>query len=135
MFKSSKYRLLGAIFALVGTNLYAQVANPCTSQKNTIEIDGCAKFTFENKDKQLNIAYQKLIKTLATDDKDDITDYREVREILTEAQKNWVKYRDSDCKGKLSLHSTGTIRGWAYFSCLTERTEQRTKELGNWKKL
>jgi uncharacterized protein YecT (DUF1311 family) len=127
-----KHYLLTAVLALAATNAHAQVADPCATQRNTIEIDECGKLTLAKKDKELNAAYQKLMKSLVADDKSDTTDYAEVRKKLLEAQRNWVKFRDSDCKGQLTLHANGTIRGAVYFGCLTERTEQRTKELLKW---
>lgn len=124
--------LLTVVLALAATNAHAQAADPCASQRNTIEIDECGKLTLAKKDKELNAAYQKLLKSLVADDKADTTDYAEVRKKLLEAQRNWVNFRDSDCQGQVILHANGTIRGAVYFGCLAERTEQRTKELIKW---
>ena len=97
-----------------------------------MEIDECAKRTLQAKDKELNDAYQKLVKSLVPDDRQDTTDYEGVKKQLLAGQRAWITYRDNDCKAKLNLHASGTIRGAVYLSCLTERTEQRTKELRTW---
>ena len=130
-----KHSILIPLLLIAATNAAAQASDPCTTQRNTIEIDECAKLTVAQKDKELNVAYQKLLKRLAPADKADkadTTNYAEVKKHLIEAQRNWLKFRDSDCKGQLILNENGTTRGAVYFGCLTERTEQRTKELRKW---
>ncbi len=113
-------------------NAETNTADPCKTQANTIEINECAKSELAKKDKALNAAYQMLIKKLAPADKFDDINYTEVTKQLLEAQKNWIKYRDADCKAKYTLNEQGTMRGIVHLSCLIERTEQRTKELLNW---
>lgn len=130
-----KNSLLSILLLLVATNASAQSPDPCATQRNTIEINDCGKLILAKKDKELNMAYKKLIDSLASDDKGDDTNYAEVKKHLLEAQRNWIKFRDSDCRGMLTLHESGSIRGSVYLSCLSERTEQRTKELLNWAKI
>lgn len=109
-----------------------QAADPCKTQANTLEINECGKQELAKKDKELNAAYQQLMKKLAPADKSDDTKYAEVKKQLIEAQKNWIKYRDADCSAKYTLYEQGSIRGIVHLSCLREKTEQRTKELLNW---
>jgi uncharacterized protein YecT (DUF1311 family) len=111
---------------------WAQSSDPCLTQRNTLEIDQCGQLTLKAKDKELNEAYQKLVRSLAPADKADNTDYQAVKKQLLDAQRAWIAYRDNDCKAKLKLNESGTIRGAVYLGCLTERTEQRTKELRSW---
>ena len=110
----------------------AQQADPCQTQMNTVEINACAKMTLAEKDKALNAAYQALVKSLVAKDKSDTTNYPQIRKQLAEAQRNWIKFRDNDCKAKLGFNEGGSIRGAVHLGCLTERTEQRTNELENW---
>ena len=113
----------------------APAADPCKTQDNTIEINECGKIELAKKDKELNAAYQALIKRLAPSDKSDDTNYTEIKKQLVEAQRNWIKYRDTDCSAKYTLYEQGTIRGIVHLSCLKAKTEQRTKELMEWDKL
>ena len=121
---------LALLFA--SAHCFGQSADPCKSQNNTLEIDECGKLTLKAKDKELNQAYQALLKSLKPDNKGDDTNFAEVKKRLLEAQRAWITFRDNDCKAKLTLWASGTIRGAMYLGCLTERTEQRTKELRNW---
>ena len=127
-----KHSILAALLVIAAPTASAQIADPCATQRNTIEINECGKQTVAQKDKELNAAYQKLIKGLALADKADSTNFVEVKKHLLEAQRTWLKFRDSDCKGQLALNEGGTMRGAVYLGCLAERTEQRTKELLKW---
>ncbi len=100
-----------------------------------MEINECAKLELTKKDKELNAAYQALMQRLEPNGKFDDTDYINVKKSLVESQKNWMKYRDADCKAKYTLHEQGTIRGIVHLSCLKEKTEKRTKELLEWDKI
>jgi uncharacterized protein YecT (DUF1311 family) len=117
------------LFALTSS---AQSSDPCNTQRTTIEINQCGQLTLKAKDKELNDAYRELLKSLVATDRVDETDYATVKRQLTDAQRAWINYRDNDCKAKLKLHESGTIRGAVYLGCLAERTEQRTKELKQW---
>jgi uncharacterized protein YecT (DUF1311 family) len=68
-----------ALILANSTNLLAQKNDPCKSQKTTIEMNDCAKQELAKDDKQLNLAYQNLLKKLAPSDKLDDTDYTEVK--------------------------------------------------------
>lgn len=127
-----KNALLTILLAFAATGAFAQTADPCATQNNTLEINACGKLTLEKKDKELNAAYQKLMKRLVSEGPGDDTNYAAVKKHLTEAQRSWIKFRDSDCKGMLTFYESGTIRGSVYYGCLAERTEQRTKELLAW---
>jgi uncharacterized protein YecT (DUF1311 family) len=127
-----KKTIFNLVLMFAAANVCALAADPCATQANTMEINACGKLTLVKKDKELNAAYQNLMKRLTPDGKGDDTDYAAVRKHLVEAQRNWIKFRDDDCQGMLAFYESGTIRGAVYLSCLTNRTEQRTKELLSW---
>ena len=127
-----KSALLASLLCFATGATFAQPVDPCATQRNTVEINECGKLTLIQKDKELNAAYQKLLRKLVPSDKSDDTSYEDVKKLLIEAQRNWIRFRDADCKGQLRLHEGGTIRGAVYLGCLAERTEQRTKELLKW---
>lgn len=116
----------------VSSAVAAQPADPCTTQANTIEINQCLAATHAARDKALNAAYQDLLKRLAPADRFDTTDYPRARKHLMDSQRAWITFRDNDCKGRLVLYETGTIRGAVYAGCLIEHTEQRTRALQAW---
>jgi uncharacterized protein YecT (DUF1311 family) len=125
---------LALAFALMAASapVCAQPADPCETQRNTIEITQCLKKRLAEKDRLLNDAYGALLARLSEADEDEWRDRAEAKRHLRDAQRNWLRFRDSDCKGRYALFQGGTIRSIAHLSCLTERTEQRTAELLRW---
>jgi len=100
----------------------------CATALSDPDINECASRDFERAETALNAAYKTLLadlKKMGT----DIPDALEARQKLIEAQREWVKFRDSDCDAKFALNKGGTIRTLMYFSCMTSHAEQRTKEL------
>lgn len=125
--------LLPLALLVAASSTFAQ-GDPCKTQRNTMEMNDCAQQTLAKKDKELNVAYQALVKSLKADDKSDSTDYAGTKQLLQQAQRAWVQFRDADCKAKYTLNAGGTIRDIVALSCQIEHTEQRTKELKDWNK-
>ena len=111
------------------------VAQPditCKPDGNTREMDRCAEIALKEKDRELNEAYQALLKSLGPESKDNRGDQAKVTKKLREAQRAWVAFRDNDCEAKTTLWAEFTMRGAVYFGCMIERTDQRIKELRSW---
>jgi len=77
---------------------------------------------FDKADKELNVVYNQLKKKLGT--KDQVN--------LVNSQKDWIKFRDSNCKFKSYPEGYGgVIANKMYADCRTQITIDRTKELKN----
>lgn len=75
---------------------------------------------YEKADKELNLVYNKLKKKLGTKDQAN----------LINSQKDWLKFRDSNCKFKCYPEGEGgVIANKMHTDCLTQATISRTKEL------
>jgi uncharacterized protein YecT (DUF1311 family) len=110
----------------------ARQPDPCAQAVSTIDVNTCMEKVLKARDRELNVAYQDLLKTLVKSEAGDTTDYARVRKELTAAQRAWVQYRDNDCNAQYTYHAQGTYRGPRYLGCMVERTEQRTRELLDW---
>ena len=110
----------------------AQSADPCANAEDTIEINKCLDKVFKAKDRELNEAYQSLLKQLSTSNSTDKTDYPGIKKELADAQRAWIVFRDSDCSALYKFWETGSIRGIKYAYCRIEHTEQRTIQLKRW---
>ena len=86
----------------------------------------------EYRGKKVTALTQRVLERLEPTSSDDRTDYAAIRRGLVEAQRAWLAFRDADCQARLKLYEAGSIRGAVYLGCLTERTDQRTKELRRW---
>lgn len=111
---------------------FGQAADPCATQRNTIEINACGRQTLDEQERELDEALQALLVSLTARQEGDDRNHIEVRRRLMDAQGAWREFRDNDCRGKLALWGSGSIRGIKYLACMAERTEQRTKELRDW---
>lgn len=49
--------------------------------------------------------------------------------MLVKAQRNWVAFRDQDCKAMLIARGEATLRGWYHLNCLRSHAELRTRQL------
>ncbi|VTU29680.1 hypothetical protein H4CHR_02454 [Variovorax sp. PBS-H4] len=126
-----KLSCLGTALLLMSGIVFAQ--EPCRT-RNTAEINQCAQQALERKDRELNAAYQTLLKSLEPADKADAIDYAGARRLLQQAQRAWVQFRDNDCRAKYMLKAGGTVRDIVALGCQIEHTEQRTKQLRDWLK-
>lgn len=124
--------LLASCALLAGTPSFAQGPGPCAQAENTIEIMQCLDKVYKSKDGALNEAYQALLKTLAPSMTGDTTDYAAVKRELADAQRAWIRFRDSDCKARYKFWEQGSVRGIKYVSCLIGHTERRTADLAKW---
>jgi uncharacterized protein YecT (DUF1311 family) len=74
---------------------------------------------YKKADAQLNKVYKQLIAILDKNEKP----------LLIQAEKDWVKFRDSHCKFEASQYEGGSIQPLIYSSCLKELTEKRIAEI------
>lgn len=126
-----KLSCLGTALLLLPGIVFAQ--EPCRT-RNTAEINQCAQQALERKDRELNAAYQALLKSLEPAGKADAIDYAGTRKLLRQAQRAWIQFRADDCRAKYMLNAGGTVRDIAALGCQIEHTEQRTKQLRDWLK-
>jgi len=121
-------KILMGLFFLLPLTALAQTEDPCVTQRNTIEMNECAQKQFEQGDRQLNQAYQTLLKKLSQKDEQDMH-YSAVKQYLVAAQRAWVTFRENDCKAMYTYNEGGTIRTIAYLGCMTSHAAERTKDL------
>ena len=119
-----KWCLQAVIFASlfggqsIASPTLAQTIN-CGKATNTVEINECTGREAKAADRQLNQTYQKLRPKISTKQK----------QRLTQAQLEWIKFRDRTCAYEAGELGGGTASMAAYSSCITRVTEQRTADL------
>ncbi|BDU27259.1 MULTISPECIES: lysozyme inhibitor LprI family protein [Flavobacterium] len=98
----------------------------CFSQfgfsQNQVDATGETELyeAYDKADKELNKVYNQLKNKLGTKD----------QTALVAAQKDWIKFRDSNCKFKCySEGDGGVIANKMYADCRMQLTISRTKEL------
>jgi uncharacterized protein YecT (DUF1311 family) len=94
----------------------------CNDPQTQAQMNSCASLSATNSDKKLNHIYQQIQSRL--------NNFQQ-KKSLTETQRIWIKFRDAQCAFEKSFYSGGSIASTIYYSCLSELTEQRNKQLQN----
>lgn len=91
----------------------------CVKATTTVEINECTAREAKAADRKLNQTYQKLRPKLST----------KQRQRLTQAQLDWIKFRDRTCEYEAGEWEGGTGASAAYSACISRVTQQRTADL------
>ncbi len=103
----------------------------CTSPMATFEINACADREFQAADTALNAAYAKALKAVPGLASDPPYDAKSWEEALRRSQRAWVAFRDAECKDHVAMFwSGGSGASAEIIGCMTTKTKERTKELG-----
>lgn len=101
-------------FIFIGFNGIAQTQ----TEMNTNAAD-----YYKAADKKMTLLYKEVMSSLNAEDKN----------LLLEAQRNWVKFKESHCKSVENGFKGGSIQPLIYYTCLLEATEERIKQLQKYK--
>ncbi|MBA2749708.1 MAG: DUF1311 domain-containing protein [Tatlockia sp.] len=120
------WRLLTIIAASISLFGGESIAAPpltlsinCVKATTTVEINECMSREAKAADRQLNQTYQKLKPKMST----------KQRQRLTQAQLEWIKFRDRTCEYEAGEWEGGTSASAAYSACISRVTQQRTADL------
>jgi uncharacterized protein YecT (DUF1311 family) len=106
---------------------FCQIQPNCDQPMAQMEMNYCSAWSAKLSDRQLNLAYQQVKQHY---NRNDDQQYRQMRlNHLIDAQLDWIKYRDSNCKWEASKYDGGSIQSMIYSGCLDRMTQQRTQEL------
>jgi uncharacterized protein YecT (DUF1311 family) len=90
----------------------------------TYDTSVCLSKIRDKVDAKLNRTYQEALQMTARFGDTDVVN-------LKEAEKNWITYRDAECKAEYGLWSGGSGGPNAHAMCVIRLTKQRTAELEN----
>lgn len=102
----------------------AAQSNPpadCRNPYTTVDMIECAGRDLDAVDKKLNDVYRKLTAAV----RDDKT----AMDLLRDAQRKWIAFRDADCKLTADEMRGGTGAPVLELSCHVDMTERRVKRL------
>lgn len=106
--------LLGAMFCTVPAH-----ADDCSNASTQAAMTQCATDAYAQADKQMNESYKDIIAKMAP----------ARQAALKQAQRDWLKFRDSHCKSEAAEVKGGTLYPALLNSCLAETTKERTEKL------
>ena len=100
-----------------------------TSDLNQGEMNFCAGKAYQAADAELNAVWKQVYPSLKRRDEETGFEEPTLAEAVLEAQRNWIAYRDSNCRSQGLIYRGGSIVPLIVSSCLESMTEQRIKEL------
>ena len=105
--------------ALLLVHALTRAADRCDSPQTQAEMNVCAAEDFRRADAQLNVAYDRLLKSLDPGR----------RAKLQKAERAWLAFRDAQCAYEASEAEGGTMAPMLRAGCLTEVTKMRIAQL------
>ena len=119
------------VILLFSSLAHGEPLDDCLSNvQNSPGTAYCYAKELERLDKVLNTAYRKALNKI--DGLDLAPETRKgVRNRLVEAQRNWIRFRDSDCTA-VSDSIDGTGAGIGGLECNIQLTTHRIEELSRW---
>ena len=106
----TKYYCIALFLLCFSTSSFAQTQ---------LEMNVTANANFKKADAQLNKVYKQLM---------GIVDKSE-KPLLIQAEKDWIKFRDSHCKFEASQYEGGSMKPLVYSTCLEQLTKKRIAEI------
>jgi uncharacterized protein YecT (DUF1311 family) len=97
----------------------------CSGATTQAELNGCTAAQAKRADRQLNETYQRVL-----------AKYRESgpRRALVDAELQWIRFRDAECRFSASRYNGGSIAPMIYSECVTRLTNARTQALASYMK-
>ena len=111
--------ILAASLALAACDAKADDKIDCDKALTQHDMNFCAAEDYKAADSMLNVTYRALQATLD----------KKTQDMLKDAQRAWIKFRDEECHYQASPNEGGSLWPLVYHGCLTDLTKARTKEL------
>lgn len=113
-----------SVLLLAGTPalLAAQKGNdPCPDARTQTEMTTCAGEHYRSADRILNERWQRLLRAME--------DEPERVALLREAQRAWIRFRDTQCDFEASAFEGGSMMPMVGSFCMAELTRTRAEQL------
>ncbi|MDO1451774.1 lysozyme inhibitor LprI family protein [Rhodocytophaga aerolata] len=107
--------ILSLVLSLLGL---ASIFHDLSAQTQ-LEMNEEAYNNYKKADKELNLVYKKLLGSLNPKEKS----------LLIQAQRSWIKFRDSHCDFAAEEFDGGSIQPMVWATCLEEKTKARIEDL------
>lgn len=109
-----------ALLALVWVSSPAYAVD-CGDLVTQAQINQCAFDMYDEADALLNQTYKQVMAKLNPSR----------QTALKNAQRAWIKYRDSHCESEASVVEGGSMYPTIQYSCMTTETKKRTDQLNS----
>lgn len=117
-----------AVLVTLASPVAAQVLD-CPDATSQAEMTGCAARAYEAADGDLNLAYKMAMERARSMDEYLQDGQVPAVEILRDAQRAWLPFRDQACEAESLMARGGTMQNMIFFMCLERLTRNRTEDL------
>ncbi len=107
------------VFSLVLFFSASAALAACPGQSQ-MEMNDCAAAVYQQADGQLNAVWPQV---------KGYMDSLGAGELLLDAQRKWLAFRDATCSAEIAPFGGGTLQPLIWYECLTRVTQIRTAEL------
>ncbi|NKB50816.1 MAG: DUF1311 domain-containing protein [Rhizobiaceae bacterium] len=95
-----------------------------------IALNFCALEDFNTADQELNTTWKTVFAIIKSHDAQEEMESRKGWPgVLLQAQRDWIKFRDSHCESARFAFRGGSIEPLIYHSCRADLTRQRTNQI------
>ncbi len=101
----------------------------CADPVTQYEMTACASLAFEAADGDLNLAWRMAMDMARHLDAAQPGLEPPTADILRDAQRKWIAFRDAACSAEATLARGGTMANQLFYMCLERLTRQRTEDL------
>ena len=102
----------------------------CADPATQYEFTACASIALDAADASLNEAWPKAVALAREQDAADLPEGLPSRaNLLRDAQRQWIAYRDAACEAEGAQYYGGTIQNQIFLDCITRLTKDRTRDL------
>ncbi|MBV6656610.1 MAG: DUF1311 domain-containing protein [Devosiaceae bacterium] len=112
--------VLALAVALLPTGGLAKTSRTCDDPQTQMAMNECAVQEFTEADLALNDAWDELRLARQAEP---------AWQLILEAQRSWLPFRDLHCEAEAARYEGGSIQPLIRYSCLASLTNQRTAQL------
>ncbi|GLQ55439.1 lysozyme inhibitor LprI family protein [Devosia nitrariae] len=107
--------------AFITLMLPSAQAQECEDAEDQATMTACAEQAYEASDAELNALYREIEARLGDD--------ADTKELLVEAERAWLAFRDAECAFSSSGTAGGSVYPMIQAMCLDTQTQTRISEL------
>ncbi len=117
-----------AVLVILASPVAVQALD-CPDATSQAEMTGCASRAYEAADGDLNLAYKLAMERARSMDEYLQDGQVPAVDILRDAQRAWLPFRDQACEAESLMARGGTMQNMIFFMCLERLTRNRTEDL------
>jgi uncharacterized protein YecT (DUF1311 family) len=103
---------------------------PCEPSQSNLEYKNCLADLYDQADKELNVVWKQVLAKIDGANHLTAKQRQTWKAELRQAQRNWVQFKEHDCKGAVLYEWWGgSGAGGAISLCLLRYTRDRTEDL------